>query len=391
MSLEIRRQILNDLKRVVIKIGSGVISDQESGKPPLERGISNKRIQGYARRIRKIIDAGQQVLIVSSGSIMAGRERLNLCRAGLTIPEKQACAAIGQSFLMRTYENYFEKQGLKVAQMLLGHNDLEHRQRYLNAKHTLEALLTHGVIPIINENDTVTVDEIKIGDNDTLSATVACLADAQLLIILSDVEGLFESDPAQARAQGKALPPLIPLIEKVTPEVKKMAGKSSNPLSVGGMHTKVLAAKKTMSFGIPTLVVNGLNNQTLDRVFKGEEVGTLFWSGSRKIPGRKHWIAHTLKPAGSVTIDAGARRAVVERGKSLLPAGVMAVDGRFGFGAAVRILDPAGSEIARGLVNYNSEDLEKVKGLKTSQVKNLMGPAYYDEVVHRDDLVLTLS
>lgn len=388
MSAEIRKDIFKNLKRVVIKVGSGVISDHESGKPALERGLSQKRIRGYAKRIKVMVDQGYEVVLVSSGAIMAGRERLNLTRHQLDIPEKQACAAIGQSFLMRSYEQAFEKQGLKVAQILLGHDDLEHRKRYLNAKHTIEALLKYGVIPIVNENDSVTVDEIKIGDNDTLSANVACLVNAQLLVLLSDVDGLYTADPALKRKKSAPQPELIPMVDRISPEIERLAGKSKNPLATGGMFTKVMAARKTMSFGIPTLIVNGLNGNVLEKVFAGKQVGTLFWSGRAKIKDRKHWIAHTLKPAGTVTVDAGAKKALVERGKSLLAAGVVAVAGKFEFGSAVRIVDEQGLEIARGLVNYNSRDLAAIKGMKTSAMRAVVENNYYEEVVRRDDLVL---
>jgi glutamate 5-kinase len=387
MSRELRKNILKNAKRVVIKVGSGVISDHESGKAPLERGLSLKRIRSYARRIKAIVDAGYEVILVSSGAIMAGRERLNLKRPHLDIPEKQACAAIGQSSLIRSYERAFEKQGLKVAQILLGHDDLENRKRYLNVRHTLEALLAHGVIPIVNENDSVTVDEIKIGDNDTLSANVACMAEAHLLILLSDVDGLFTSDPLQVKKNDSPAE-LISHVDRITSRIEKLAGKSSNPLAVGGMYTKVQAAKKTMSYGIPTLIINGLKGENLKKVFAGSPIGTLFWSGEAKIKDRKHWIAHTLKPAGSVKVDAGARKALVERGKSLLAAGVVTVDGKFEFGAAVRILNERGREIARGLVNYNSRDLDQIKGMKTAAVRSLVGSNFYEEVIHRDDLVL---
>jgi len=388
MTKELRKNILKSAKRVVIKVGSGVISDHDSGKAPLERGLCQKRIRSYARRIKAIIDAGYEVILVSSGAIMAGRERLNLKRPNLDIPEKQACAAIGQSSLIRSYERAFEKRGLKVAQILLGHDDLENRKRYLNVRHTLEALLEHGVIPIVNENDSVTVDEIKIGDNDTLSANVACMAEAHLLILLSDVDGLFTSDPSQAQKKSINAPELISHVDRVTPEIEKLAGKSKNPLAVGGMFTKVTAAKKTMSFGIPTLIINGLDGENLKKVFAGGKVGTLFWSGEAKIRDRKHWIAHTLKPAGSIKVDTGAGKALMERGKSLLAAGVIKVDGKFEFGSAVRILDEKGKEIARGLVNYNSRDLDQIKGMKTAAVRSLVGSNFYEEVIHRDDLVL---
>ena len=279
-----------------------------------------------------------------------------------------------------------KKKNIKVAQILLSHDDLGNRSRYLNAKNTIEALLNKRVIPIINENDSVTVEEIKIGDNDTLSATVACLVDAQLLIILSDVEGLYNRDPSFQYKGEKAK--LISHVERVNEEIERTAGKSKNRLTVGGMYTKVLAAKKTMSFGIPTLVVNGLDRKVLEKIFSGKDVGTLFWSGKGKIRNRKHWIAHTLKPAGTVVVDAGAKKALVERGKSLLPAGLIKIKGKFEFGKAVMISDEAGKEIGRGLVNYSSSDLQQIKGMKTSAIKKSIGESFYEEVIHRDDLVI---
>ena len=382
----IRQDILKNIKRVVIKIGSSVISNKDKGRSSLECGLSKDWVRHYARQIKLIQDKGCDVVLVSSGAIMAGRERLGLSRADLSIPEKQACAAIGQSFLMHTYEKAFEKKDIKVAQILLSHDDLGNRRRYLNAKHTIEALLERNVIPIINENDSVTVEEIKIGDNDTLSATVACLVDAQLLIILSDVEGLFNRDPSIKIKGEKA--ELLSHVARVNDEIERTAGKSNNKLTVGGMYTKVIAAKKTMSFGIPTLVVNGLDEKVLENIFSGKDVGTLFWSGKGKIRDRKHWIAHTLKPAGTLVVDAGARKALIKRGKSLLPAGLIKVKGDFEFGKAVMIVDEEGKEIGRGLVNYNSSDLLRIKGMKTPAIKKMIGKSFYEEVIHRDDLVI---
>jgi|TARA_B110000438_G_C15777982_1_gene634957 glutamate 5-kinase len=382
----IRQDILKNIKRVVIKIGSSVISNKDKGRSSLECGLSKDWVRHYARQIKLIQDKGYDVVLVSSGAIMAGRERLGLSRADLSIPEKQACAAIGQSFLMHTYEKAFEKKDIKVAQILLSHDDLGNRRRYLNAKHTIEALLERNVIPIINENDSVTVEEIKIGDNDTLSATVACLVDAQLLIILSDVEGLFNRDPSIKIKGEKA--ELLSHVARVNDEIERTAGKSNNKLTVGGMYTKVIAAKKTMSFGIPTLVVNGLDEKVLENIFSGKDVGTLFWSGKGKIRDRKHWIAHTLKPAGTLVVDAGARKALIKRGKSLLPAGLIKVKGDFEFGKAVMIVDEEGKEIGRGLVNYNSSDLLRIKGMKTPAIKKMIGKSFYEEVIHRDDLVI---
>lgn len=387
-NMEVRQDILKGVKRVVIKIGSSVISNRDKGRSSLECGLSRDWVRHYARKISSIRDMGIDVVLVSSGAIMAGRERLEFGRADLTIPEKQACAAIGQSFLMHTYEKAFEKKEIKVAQILLSHDDLGNRKRYLNAKHTIEALLEKGVIPIINENDSVTVEEIKIGDNDSLSATVACLVDAQLLIILSDVDGLYDRDPSLKSSSGAEKAQLLSHVSRVNEDIEKIAGKSNNRLTVGGMVTKVLAAKKTMSFGIPALVVNGLDEKVIEKIFTGKEVGTLFWSGKGKIRDRKHWIAHTLKSAGTLTVDAGARKALVEGGKSLLPAGLVKVSGNFEFGNALTLVDESGIEIGRGLVNYNSRDLENIKGMKTSAVRSLMGKAFYEEVIHRDDLVI---
>ena len=387
-NMTVREDILKGIKRVVIKIGSSVISNRDKGRSTLECGLSRDWVRHYARKIKGIRDKGYDVVLVSSGAIMAGRERLEFGRANLTVPEKQACAAIGQSFLMHTYEKAFEKKGLMVAQILLSHDDLGNRRRYLNAKHTIEALLEKGVIPIINENDSVTVEEIKIGDNDSLSATVACLVDAQLLIILSDVEGLYDRDPSLKNKSGTEKAQLISHVSKVNEDIERIAGKSKNRLTVGGMVTKVLAAKKTMSFGIPALVVNGLEEKVIESIFSGKEVGTLFWSGKGKIRDRKHWIAHTLKSSGTLTIDEGARKALVERGKSLLPAGLITVKGHFEFGNALTLLDESGKEIGRGLVNYNSRDLERIKGMKTSAVRSMMEESFYKEVIHRDDLVV---
>ncbi len=386
--MTIREDILKDVKRVVIKVGSSVISNRQKGRSSLECGLSRDWVWHYAREIKNIRDRGYDVVLVSSGAIMAGRERLQFSQINLTIPEKQACAAIGQSFLMRAYEKAFEKKGLMVAQILLSHDDLGNRRRYLNARHTIEALLEKGVVPIINENDSVTVEEIKIGDNDSLSATVACLMDAQLLIILSDVDGLYDRDPSRKNKTETKKVQLISHVSKVDEDIERIAGKSKNRLTVGGMVTKVWAAKKTMSFGIPTLVVNGLDEKVIENIFAGKEVGTLFWSGKEKIRDRKHWITHTLKPAGTLTIDEGARKALVEKGKSLLPAGLIKVKGNFEFGNALTLLDESGKEVGRGLVNYNSRDLERIKGMRTPAVRSLMQESFYEEVIHRDDLVV---
>ncbi|MBT4374940.1 MAG: glutamate 5-kinase [Nitrospina sp.] len=388
MYKDVRKEILKGLKRVVIKVGSSIITKREKRNNEWANELNANNVRLLARTIRQIVDQNCEVVLVSSGAIMAGRERLDLHRTDLSIPEKQACAAIGQSYLMHTYEKKFEKQGIKVAQILLGHDDLKNRKRFLNAKHTLETLLEHKVLPIINENDSVTIDEIKIGDNDTLSATVACLLNAQLLIILSDVDGLYSRDPSVKEREGDAPMSIIEYVDRITQKIEKLAGGSKNKITVGGMYTKILAAKQTMSFGIPTLVVNGFDDSIAEKIFEGKSVGTLFWAGREKIKKRKHWIAHTLKPSGKITIDSGAARAILARGKSLLPAGIIRIEGQFEFGNAVCILGEDGKEIARGLVNYNFRDLGSIMGMRTSAVRKLFGENFYDEVIHRDDLTL---
>ena len=388
MYKDVRKEILKGLKRVVIKVGSSIITKREKRNNEWANELNANNVRLLARTIRQIVDQNCEVVLVSSGAIMAGRERLDLHSTDLSIPEKQACAAIGQSYLMHTYEKKFEKQGIKVAQILLGHDDLKNRKRFLNAKHTLETLLEHKVLPIINENDSVTIDEIKIGDNDTLSATVACLLNAQLLIILSDVDGLYSRDPSVKEREGDAPMSIIEYVDRITQKIEKLAGGSKNKITVGGMYTKILAAKQTMSFGIPTLVVNGFDDSIAEKIFEGKSVGTLFWAGREKINKRKHWIAHTLKPSGKITIDSGAARAILARGKSLLPAGIIRIEGQFEFGNAVCILGEDGKEIARGLVNYNFRDLGSIMGMRTSAVRKLFGENFYDEVIHRDDLTL---
>jgi len=388
MQKDARKEILKGLKRIVIKVGSSIITKREKRNNEWANELNANNVRLLARTIRQIVDRNCEVVLVSSGAIMAGRERLGLHRADLSIPEKQACAAIGQSYLMHTYEKKFEKQGIKVAQILLGHDDLRNRKRFLNAKHTLESLLEHKVIPIINENDSVTIDEIKIGDNDTLSATVACLLNAQLLIVLSDVDGLFSRDPSSKMREGDAPMKIIEHVDCITQKIEKLAGGSKSKVSVGGMYTKILAAKQTMSFGIPTLIVNGFDKSIAEKIYTGKSVGTLFWAGREKIKKRKHWIAHTLKPSGKIMIDSGAKKAILSQGKSLLPAGVIKVEGKFEFGNAVRILGEDGKEIARGLVNYNFRDLDSIMGMRTSEVKKIFEDNFYNEVIHRDDLTL---
>ncbi|MCX5906419.1 MAG: glutamate 5-kinase, partial [Deltaproteobacteria bacterium] len=319
---------------------------------------------------------------VSSGAIAAGMARMGLTEKPKTIPRKQAAAAIGQSVLMWNYERAFTFYGEKVAQVLLTRDDLCSRNRYLNARNTLLTLLGLGVIPIINENDTVAVEEIKFGDNDNLSALVTNLVNADVLIILSDIDGLYDKDPRVNRNAK-----LIPYVAQVTADMEKKASGTLSAISIGGMVTKLQAARKASLDGVPTILANGMVEDILERILKGEEVGTLFSSAVNKLTSRKHWIAFTLEPQGKITVDEGAKKAILQRGKSLLPSGVLGAEGKFKSGDPVLLVDASGQSFAKGLVHYSFSEIHKIKGLKTTEVKTRLGYPSSDEVIHRDDLV----
>lgn len=372
-----RKTIFAKTRRVVIKVGSAVLTSSD-------KGLDQNRIERLASEISSIMDQGREVILVSSGAIAAGLAKLGLKKSkGMLLSQKQAAAAIGQSSLMWAYEKTFASKGRKVAQILLTREDLSNRIRFLNARNTLLTLLDYGVIPIINENDTVSVDEIKVGDNDNLSAMVVHLTDADLLIILSDIEGLYTSDP-NLDASAK----LIPLVEKMTAEVERGAGDARTLIGTGGMRTKMMAAKKVGAYGAPMVILNGKKNGVLQSLFEGKEVGTLFLPKAEKQDSRKHWIAYTVKCSGRIVIDDGAAEALRHRGKSLLPGGIITVEGNFKIGDCVTCADTAGNDVARGLVKYSSQDLDRIKGLKTSQILSVLGHKDYDEVIHRDDLVI---
>src|SRR5215510_464111 len=370
-----KAQILGRARRVVVKVGSSILSRAD--------GVRSERVAHLAGELAMLRSAGKEVVLVTSGAVAAGMSRLGMKERPKTIPAKQAAAAVGQIALMALYEKYFSVHDLRVAQVLLTHDDLANRRRYLNAKHTMLTLLEAEVIPIVNENDTVAVEEIQFGDNDNLSALVAVLIEADLLVILSDIEGLYDRDP---RTKGDAR--LIALVEKGADDLVYSAGEAG-PLGRGGMTTKLQAAHKAALSGIPTIIADGRQEQSLALVFDpATETGTLFLPLADRLASRKHWIAYTLKPAGALVVDAGACAAVCERGSSLLPPGVREVRGMFGEGECVACLDPSGREFARGLVNYSSNDLERIKGARTSQIEKILGYKVSDEVIHRDDLAL---
>lgn len=371
-----RRELLKRVKRTVIKIGSGVLTGDDGA---LDMAV----ISRICSEIALLRGRGTQVVVVSSGAIAAGRSELGLTEKPRTIPQKQAAAAIGQSRLMRAYEESLAPHGLKAAQVLLTSEDLVNRKRFLNARATIDTLLGFGIIPIINENDTVVVDEIKFGDNDNLSALVTNVAESDLLLILTDVDGLYSADPRQdPEAQ------LIRTVKAVTRDIERIAGGSGSTVGTGGMATKVAAAKKAGRNGVATIMIPGKREGIITAAMRGDEVGTLFLTEGAGLNRRKHWIAYTLKPAGRIIVDDGARTVLVKKGKSLLPSGVTGVEGRFERGACVRVCGPDGREFARGISDYAATEIGRLQGCKSSEIEDILGYRYGDEVIHRDNLVI---
>jgi glutamate 5-kinase len=370
-----RKELLKKAKRVVVKIGSGVLAG--------DNGIDSSFLDGLASDIAALRAKKLEVVIVSSGAVAAGRTVLGLSDRPKTLPQKQAAAAIGQSRLMRAYEEAFSGYDLKVAQILLTRDDLANRRRFQNARGTLDTLLSYGIIPVINENDTVVVDELKFGDNDNLSALVTNLVEAQLLLIMTDIDGLYTADP---RSNPDAT--LISQVRVITREMERGAGGSGTSVGTGGMATKLAAAKKVVKSGGAAIVFAGKEKGNLTRIMAGEPVGTLFLPAGESLNRRKHWIAYTLRPTGSIHVDAGAREVLARHGKSLLPSGIAKVEGRFDRGDCVKIVAPDGAEFARGIVDYSSQEVEVIRGHKSSDIEKLLGFRYGDDVIHRDNLVL---
>jgi glutamate 5-kinase len=364
------------MKRIVVKIGSNILADDKEG-------LDTKRISSIASDISALQDKGYEVVVVSSGAIAAGMRKLGLKEKPKDVKLKQAAAAVGQSSLMWAYERGFSGYGKKVAQILLTRNDLADRKRYINAKNTLLTLLSFGVVPIINENDTVATDEIKFGDNDHLASLVAGLVEADRLVILSDVEGLYTADPRQS-----AKASLIECVDEITPELEQKAGGAGSIVGTGGMYSKILAAKKAVSYGIFVHIISGRKDGLLCSLLDGHHSGTLFKPKQEKLSSRKGWIAYGSRAKGSLILDEGAVKALVESGKSLLPSGIVSVEGGFETGDAVYCLDARGTRIAKGLINYSSAEIERIKGKKTSEIEKVLGYKYSDEAIHRDNLVL---
>ncbi len=372
----LRKTYLAKSRRVVVKIGSAVLTGKN--------GLNLSVMENLAREVSFLITSGKEVILVSSGAVAAGKKRLGLdsCRK-LELKEKQGAAAVGQSSLMRFYEDIFDRLGYKVAQVLLTHDDLANRNRYLNVRNTILTLLAWKIIPIINENDTVSVEELRFGDNDTLGALITNLIEADLFICLTDVDGLYTGNPHQ---DPEAKP--VYTVARVDKKVEAMAGFVVGALGTGGMQSKIQAARTVSARGGSSFIGSGRQDSILQRLFASEPVGTFFLPRAEKMQSRKHWIAYVLRPQGSLVLDKGACRALVQRGKSLLPSGILEVRGCFSVGSPVQCLDENGNVIATGLSNYNADDLDKIKGLNTIDIEKTLGYKDSDEVIHRDNLVL---
>ena len=369
-----RKQHVQRARRIVVKVGSAVLTSD---------GQLRTRVFGDVARQVHEASTRRQFVIVSSGAIAMGSRMLGWSHPGRSIPEKQAAAAVGQIGLVETYQRRFARYGRQVGQVLVTRNGLQDRERFLNARNTLATLLELGVVPIVNENDTVATDEIRFGDNDNLSATVLNLIGGDLLVLLTDVDGLYERRPEP----GQPLPPRFDVVEKIDARVREAASGAGSAFGRGGMATKLQAAETAAQAGAATVICNGRRRDVLDRLLAGEPVGTLFLPGDR-MQSRKHWLAFTKRPSGELVLDEGAVRALREGGKSLLPAGIVEVRGRFGIGDAVACVDGQGREIARGLAAYGAEEVTRIRGLETRKIAKVLGYSNGNAVVHRDDLVL---
>ena len=368
---------LDDIKLLVIKVGTTLISS--------ETDFLDKRKMGpIVEDIASLVGRGIKVVLVSSGAIGAGMSVLGLTMRPKLLPEKQAAAAIGQSKVMHFYKELFNEHGLRVAQILLTKDDLDDRAKYLNARNTLSTLLQYdAIIPIVNENDTIAVDEIKFGDNDTLSAVVASKMQADLLVILSNVDGLYDCDPRKSDTRT-----LIEEVTDITDDLRQMCGSAGTETSVGGMTSKLEAARIATLSGIGMVLANGEEKHILRDLFEGKCKSTYFHPQDEAIPGRKRWIAFGSATRGSVTIDGGAKRALLKKGRSLLPSGIVDIAGDFDRGDIIAVLDVDGGEIARGLANYSAAEVRLIKGCHSSKIAELLGSGDYEEVIHRDNLAI---
>ncbi len=377
MNNEASREALKKAKRIVIKVGTSTIT-YANGK----RNFS--QIDRLAREISDLQNQGKEMILVTSGAVAVGVDRMGLPGKPKTIPGKQAAAAVGQGVLMHTYEKFFADYGQIVAQVLITKTEAIDRHRYTNTRNTFMELMRQRVIPIVNENDVVALDELKIGDNDNMSALVAGIVDADLVIILSDVDGLYTANP---QTHPDAV--IVPEVAEITPEIEASAGGVGSARGTGGMATKIQAAKAATSSGIHLVIASGTEKNAITRVLQGEEMGTLFVSRENRLQFRKRWLAFGAKIAGSIVVDDGCAKAIRKAGGcSILPAGVFAVQGEFLPGSTVSVIDKDAHELARGLVHYSSAELEQIKGCNSGEIANILGHKNFDEVIHRDDLVI---
>jgi len=361
------QKLLNKVKRIVLKVGSAVITKEDEG-------LDYQILHNLTYEINRLHKAGYKVVLVSSGAIACGRAKLKYFKKPISLTEKQALAAVGQAALIQAYEDIFQQYGIQVAQILLTDEDLSQRERYLNAKKTLNTLLKWKIIPIVNENDTVTTEGIKFSDNDILSALVAGTIEADILIVLSDVDSLYTEDP-RTNPQAER----IKEVEEITSEIMSMAGTKPGRLGRGGMYSKLLSAQMANSMGIPMVILSGRTPLVIEKFWSGEEIGTIFWAKERKLNMRKLWIKYYIKPEGKIYIDEGAEKAILKNGKSLLIGGIISVEGNFSKGACVECVNLEGKSLAKGLTNFSSQELLKLK-VSDEKVNR--------EVIHRDNLVI---
>lgn len=372
----VRREIIADAQTLVIKIGTNVLSREDDS-------LDVDRIAQFAEQIHRVRQTARQVVVVSSGAIGAGMGLLGLKSRPTDLPHLQAAAATGQAYLIRLYDDCLRKHGYHAAQVLLTANDFKSRTRYLNVRNTLHTLFEYKAIPIINENDTVSVAEIKFGDNDQLAAMVTGLLTEPLLIILSVVDGLYDGDPTSSESK------LIPLVDEWNDSLLGLAGPNRSLRGIGGMQSKLEAVRTATGVGESVIIANGTRPGVIDDILAGKEVGTLFLAKGKDLPAWKRWIGFTVRPKGCFVLDDGARRAIETQGKSLLAIGITAVEGEFAKGEVVSLVDRSGQEFARGLSNYNANDARSIAGRRTEEIIQALGGLPYEEVIHRDNLVVT--
>jgi glutamate 5-kinase len=367
----IRREVIETAKTMVIKIGTSVLSNDDDT-------LNVARVETLVEQVQRIRQTGRKVVLVSSGAVGAGLGLLGLKKRPSDLPHLQAAAAVGQTELIRLYNECLGKYGQRAAQLLLTANDFRNRERYLNVRNTLNTLLEYPIIPVINENDTVSISEIQFGDNDQLAAMVSNLLDDSILVVLSVIDGLFDGDPDSAESQ------LIPLVEKWDAHLMSLATDNKSRRGKGGMQSKLQAVRKVTDVGESVIIANGRRDDVLDRVLAGEEVGTLFLAQEKSIPAWKRWIGYTVDPSGWIEVDDGAKNALIANGRSLLAIGITKVDGRFERGDVISIRDSTGTQFARGLTNYDSRIATSIRGKRSSELPE----SCEQEVVHRDNLVI---